>query len=460
MEDLATYRQSLLIYQVAIPFLGLGMGSAILFFLPLEVKRRKAIVLETILVCTFTGFIFATFLWLGGNEFIAKHFDNENLINSLLLISILAIFAAPNIVINPLLVVLNKVTTLSIYQVGTNLCVGIGVIFACVYYGDPLAMVGARVGLLILGALLGLKVIWTFLPKGKAKLSRSSAQELISYGLPLSLSMCVGTLSLQLDKIIVSVKATPETFAIYSNGAMEIPIIGIITSSICLVMLVPFRKHFGENNLDKSKAIYQQVSDKISFILLPVMIYFGLCAKPFILLMYSDKYIESVLPFLLYLLIIPSRTILQGAMAAVGKGKILLRNSIVSLCLNATLTLVLVSYYGYLGAIIATIITLYCWDVVISLREISLSLKCRFIDVYPFDKLIKTIFAALLPAIPTYFILGLLNNLNEILQLIIIGLVYFPLYLLIGIKFKLFSPDVLSYMKVNFNKIKLKLTST
>ena len=146
-------------------------------------------------------------------------------------------------------------------------------------------------------------------------------------------------------------------------------------------------------------------------------------------------------------------------MAAVGKGKILLRNSIVSLCFNVTLTMVLVTYYGYLGAIVATIITLYCWDVFISLRELSLSLKCKFIEVYPYRNLAKIMFTALISAIPTYFIFGFLNSLNEFIQLVIIGLVYFPLYLFIGIKYKLFSQDVLSYIRINSNNLKLKLLS-
>jgi O-antigen/teichoic acid export membrane protein len=173
--------------------------------------------------------------------------------------------------------------------------------------------------------------------------------------------------------------------------------------------------------------------------------------------MYSEKYIESALPFLLYLLIIPSRTLLQGAMAAVGKGKILLRNSVISLVLNGCLTFVLVNQFGYFGAIIATIIVLYCWDVMISLKELSSSLKCKMTELYPKKVFTKLALCSMLSSAPIYPLLFLINKENAFLQLVVVALIYFPLYLLLGIKLKLFSEEMLSFINQNYDKIKLKL---
>lgn len=459
MQELATYRQSLLVFQVATPFIGLGMGSALLYFLPVEIERRKSILIESLLVCTCSGGVIALALYLGGGTLIANTFGNTELSSVLFLIAFLMLFSAPNIVINSFLVVVNKVNTLSVYQVLTNLLVGIGVVVACVYLQDPFWMVAARVALLILGAFIALKIMFSCVTYLPCNPSIKSSTDLISYGLPLSMSMCVGMLTLQLDKIIVSAKTSPELFAIYSNGAMEIPLIGIITSSLCLVMIVPFRKAFSDNALSSCIEIYHKVSEKISFILLPVMMYFALVATPFIIVMYSEKYIESVLPFLLYLLIIPSRTLLQGAMAAVGKGKILLRNSIISLVLNGCLTFVLVNQFGYFGAIIATVVVLYCWDVMISLKELSSSLECKMMELYPKTVFIKLFLCSALSSAPTYILLLLMNKENAFLQLVVAALIYFPLYLLLGIKLKLFSEKMLSFISQNYNKIKLKLRS-
>ena len=457
MQELATYRQSLLLFQVATPFIGLGMGSALLYFLPVETDRRKSILIESLIVCTLSGSVMALAIYLGGGTLIANTFGNAELSNVLFLIAILMLFAAPNIVISSFLVVANKVNTLSVYQVLTNLLVGIGVIVACVYFQDPFWMVAARVALLILGAFIALKIMFSCVTSLPSKPSLKSSTDLISYGLPLSMSMCVGMLTLQLDKIIVSAKTSPELFAIYSNGAMEIPLIGIITSSVCLVMIVPFRKAFSDNELSSCIEIYHKVSEKISFILLPVMTYFALVATPFVIVMYSEKYIESALPFLLYLLIIPSRTLLQGAMAAVGKGKILLRNSVISLVLNGCLTFVLVNQFGYFGAIIATIIVLYCWDVMISLKELSSSLKCKMTELYPKKVFTKLALCSMLSSAPIYPLLFLMSKENAFLQLIVAALIFFPLYLFLGINLNLFSEEMLSFINQNYDKIKLKL---
>ena len=457
MQELATYRQSLLIFQVATPFIGLGIGSALLYFLPVNIEKQKTILIESLIVCTLSGTLFASFINLGGGGIIANAFDNQQLLGTMLSISLLMVCSAPNIVINSFLVVLNKAGTLSIYQVSSNLVVGIGVVLSCIYYKDPFSMVEIRVFLLVLSAFAAMMIMFHFVKGLKGNISYKGCAELVSYGLPLSMSMCVGMLSLQLDKLIVSTKTSPEQFVIYSNGAMEIPLIGVITSSICLVMIVPFRKAFNDSNFEDCIGIYHKVAEKISFILLPVMVYFALLSTPFIIFMYSVKYIDSVFPFLLYLLIIPARSLLQGAMAAVGKGKVLLRNSIISLALNTMLTLILVERYGYLGAIISTIIVIYLWDVSISLKEVSSSLKIKYSELYPFKKILKIFICASFASIPFFVVEFTFQDVNSMLKLIVGATVYFPSYVIVGMKFNLFSEEIKSFIIEKSSDIKSKI---
>ena len=67
---------------------------------------------------------------------------------------------------------------------------------------------------------------------------RKSMTDMLKYAVPLGLAGMISTVMLETNKIIVSAMCTPEEFANYVNGVIEIPLIGIITGSISAVILV------------------------------------------------------------------------------------------------------------------------------------------------------------------------------------------------------------------------------
>lgn len=431
MTELAAYRQTLLTYQIAVPFLGLGLSAAIYFYLPDEKKRRRGIVLDAVLLSALMGMLYSLFIVLGGNHLLAQRFDNPAIAQTLLFMIPLPVFALPAVLVSAVLVVSEKITLLSVFNVVSNLALGLTVVVVCWFSKSPEAMIAARVGVLIFSGIIAIGLMFRYAPKDEWRPKLGNMRAMAAYGFPLSIAMAVGTLSLQLDKLIVSVMSTPELFAIYSNGAMEIPIIGIVTGTISTVMIVDFRRSFSARDYVESKRLYHLVPIKTSLFLFPAMAFLAVCAKPFILVLYSEKYVDSTLPFLLYLLIIPSRTILLGGMAALGKGRIILRNSVVLLAINVALSIPLVSYFGYLGAVWGTIIALYIWGIPSALYEVSRSLQCRFIEMYPWRAVGKNLAWSMVPVFPTFVCLQSLQGALPVTQLFVCFGLYSLIYAII-----------------------------
>jgi len=429
--ELATYRQTMLAYQVAIPLLSLGIPSAIYYFLPTEKTRARGLVVDALIMMVTMGLLYAVFIALGGNHLLAKRFSNPAIVNTLAYLVPLPLIMLPAGLLSSVMVVQDQVNKLTIYNVVSHLVLALGIIAACLVWQTPESMVLTRVGISVVTGLIAVSLILKSLPKDDWHPHLGNIKNIVFFSTPLVLAGAVGSISLQLDKLIVSAMCSPEDFAVYSIGALEIPLIGIITGSISNVMVVDFRKAFATGNHSAALALYRLVPKKSTVFLFPVMVYLALVAKPFIVVLFSEKYVASTLPFMLYLLIIPSRTILLGGMAAVGKNKIILRNMLVTLAFNALLSAILVYALGYIGAVIGTVVTLFFWGIPITLYEIARSLNVSMKQVYPWITVFRTMVFALIPAIPTAATLWLLSNNYYLVQLMVTAIVYALTYLIV-----------------------------
>lgn len=388
--DLATYRQTMLAYDVMIPLLSLGIGSGIYYFLPTEKARVRGIVVDGLVMMAGMGLLYAIFIALGGNHLLAKRFSNPAIVATLAYLVPLPLVMLPAKLLSPVLVVQNQVQKLTAYNVFSSLALATGVITACLVWKSPDAMVLTRVGVSIVAGLMAIGLMLQALPRDGWQPSFASMKKMLAYSIPLVGATALGAISLQLDKLIVSSMCSPEEFAVYSNGAIEIPLIGILTGSIAAVIQPDLRRMVAAGEPLQALALFRQAAEKSAAVLIPVMMFLLISAEPFILTLFSSKYTGSVLPFRLYLLILPVRIVYFGVfMMALGKNKMILYRSMVSLAANLVLSILLVRWLGYIGAILATIVTLYLISCAWNFSVISRSVGCRWWEIVPFKAIFQ-----------------------------------------------------------------------
>lgn len=426
--DLATYRQTLLAYDVAIPLLSLGISSGLYYFLPTEKTRARGVVVDGLLLMAGMGLLYAIFIALGGNHLLAKRFSNPAIVSTLVYLVPLPFIMLPARLLPSVMVVQGEVHKLTIYNVLTSLLLAISLIAACLTWKSPDSMVLVRVGVSLVTGLFAIWMMLQAVPADSWRPSVANMKQMVAYSLPLVGASALATVSLQLDKLLVSSMCTPEQFAVYSNGALEIPLIGMVTGSISNVLVVDFRKAYAAGNYAEALRLYHLVPAKTSLLLFPAMVYLAVAAKPFIRVLFSEKYAASSTVFLVYLLMVPYRTILLGGLAAAGKSKIVFRNSAVGLVINFTLSVVLVHFMGYIGAVIGTVVAIGIWGFPMALYEIGRSVHASLWAVYPWKIAGKNLLLALLAAIPALIALWLSRNTLQIVQLAVSALCYAATY--------------------------------
>jgi O-antigen/teichoic acid export membrane protein len=215
----------------------LGLPQALYYFIPRERGRARGILLENILVLGALGAVFSLFLFFGGNRLLAWRFNNPALIHTMLILALYPLFMLPTEALGACLMAQDRVRQVATYNVFSKLVALAVILIASFIWRTPAAAIGAAVcaAAVVLAPAIVLMMRATAGSGDAYSLAGMKSQ--MKFSVPLGLAGMVGGIAYSVDKVIVSSLCSPQDFAIYANGAVEIPLIAVVTGSITAVLL-------------------------------------------------------------------------------------------------------------------------------------------------------------------------------------------------------------------------------
>lgn len=387
-EDVAAYRQTFLAYAAIAPFLSMGIGQGMYYFLPAEKKRIRGRVLDGIAVLGFSAFLFSLFIAFGGNELLASRFKNPKVAGMLIWLIPYAFLTLPANASGSVFVATDHVKLQSLFAVTRQLFIGISTLIPLVLWETcEAAMLGNIAASMLMGvAAIHLMIRCT--PKDSTSPSLRDSVELVKFTIPLAMGTMIGMVFIQLDKVIVSLLCSPDEFAIYSTGAFEIPLASMITGAIVSVTLADMRKATAVGNMNDALALFQLTAKKSCLVIFPAALFFMVASDSFIQLLFTKEYAASAIPFRWYLCLLPVRVIVFGSLIiSLGRNDFILFRSVIALLINISLSVLFVWHFGAWGAVAATVLTVYCWVVPSSIYVISKEVGESFYEIIPIKDL-------------------------------------------------------------------------
>jgi len=402
-EDLATYRQTLLVYQFLAPVLTLGLPTALYYFLPREQGRERSLVLTAVLALAGLGVLFSLFVLAGGATLLAKHFNNPGLAHTLRWFALYPVFALPLLALDACLVSRERVLWLTVFNVASRVLMMGALVAVCLWTRRPEALVLTHT--VAMACILGpaLALMWRACPPASGTFQPNLLRAMMRYGLPLGAAGILGAMTLQLPGVVVSTMCTPREFAVYSVGAFELPLIGIVTGSIATVLLADMSRLCSEGRKEEALRLFQTGALRSAVLLFPAMIFLMAAAEPLMVGLFSETYRDSAIPFRLYLLTLPVRIVFWGSiLAAAGLNNAILLRSIGDLACTAAFAVLCVHWLGYYGAVVGLLCALYIWSTPFALFRVAKEFRCPPIRVLPLRQLSSILLCALLGALPVY----------------------------------------------------------
>lgn len=363
-SDYGTYRQIWLIITILPQILLMGIPTSINFFLAGESKERQRFYLSQTLLITFALSLLLTSSIALFQGKIGIFFNNPDLpkyINPVLI----ALFAAPFFYLyQPALVAVHKVKSsvwLSIAQFsGLLLFVG-----AAILISGNIWMLYISISLFSILLLLAILINFYSTFDGFTwKMETAAIKRQLIYSIPLGLALTAELINKFTDKLIIGHFFDPERFAVYANGALTLPFVGYISGSAVAILIPEFVKFYKSAQYGEISRIWQKSISLTSYLIMPFTVFSLFFAKEIIVLMFSEKYLESWTFFFLYSLILPLRvTIFHSILSSIDKNRIIFNFMISGLILNLIISLVLVKTIGMIGPTVGTVISTYLIEI-------------------------------------------------------------------------------------------------
>lgn len=355
-EQYGAYQQVWLLYFTALPFASAGLPASVAYFVPqLDRRGQKTLIVQTAFLLACGGFVIAT-CTLFSADFVGTQLASNELDELLRAFFVFPIFALPLLFVDALLVAIQRAPAAATFTVITSL-LQFGAVVIPISLGFDLRTafycIDAAVIVRLLGVGLYLQRLYRDVP---LVLNLGFLGRQLKYALPLGISAVVGHLSLQLGRLFVAWRFSPAQYAVYVNGAMDIPFVSIIPAAVMTVVTPEMVRLHRAGQLREILEMWHSATRKVSVIFFPLTSFLLLFGTDAIVVLFSPRYAESSQIFRICVLILPLRVTVYGALLmASGRSGAVFAGSVLSLAVTALLCYLLIPILGVPGAAIATV---------------------------------------------------------------------------------------------------------
>lgn len=450
-ETFGTYQQVMLVYFLLAGVFTIQIESSLYYFIPKYGKeKQRELISQTLVVTGIISCLIGFAMYLSADIF-AHRFQNPDLGSLIRIYAFFPFFERVIHLLPAFLISLDKAILSGLYStLSTALMItGVVIIFA-LGYGISAALI-SNILIAAIFAFVGIIIMLRLSPLGKWHINKVMLFEQWNYCWPLMLTTTIGIINLKLDGLLISSYFPKEVYAVYSMGAMELPIIALFTASLSSAIMPNMVVEADSGRLKNTLNIWHEASRKNSLIIFPTFFFFLVCGHDFIILLYTQDYSKAAWPFLIYLARLPIRVAIYSAIfRAIGYTKPILFSALLDLFVNfiVSITLLLAGKHGFLSYIGPSIGTFFGTVVSVTYLLILLSRKINIclLEVMRWKELGRVLLLSLLCGSVLYLTpVSIGNPLYGMVARFIIYVVIFTLSLLIT---KSLHPDELEILLI------------
>jgi O-antigen/teichoic acid export membrane protein len=435
-ENYASYKQVFIIIKLATPFLVLGLRQTLFFYIPRDISNARKYLHINLTASLFLAVLFSVLFYFFQDQIIS-YFKNPLLALILPFIGIYFFFGLALPTFDTVFVCLKQTKQLMLYSSASKFVLLLGVIML-VFLGFKNfdSFVKLQFALSVLFFVIGYYWISRLTIPTSESFAFRDVYAHIKFSIPLGVSVIMSALAYNLDKLIVVGTATQKEFAIYANGAMEIPLLGIVTGTLVSVLLPEFARNAQDKNFSKIIELWNYKLSKTAIVIFPVFAFLMVYAEEFMVTLYGPKYEESAVVFRIFLLLLPLRIAnYESIFVAFGKNKLILFRTALEIVFLIVLAYILNKIIGFYGVAWAFVLVTLVWSLAYNFFTIARLLNCKILNLLPLQDFKNIVISLLLPCILIVFFkrIELMHSLKIALAFIIFTSLLLMFYHVLGI---------------------------
>jgi O-antigen/teichoic acid export membrane protein len=396
------YKQLFLVYLTFYTLAQIGVAESLYYFLPLHPERAGRLVANALSVLGASALVCVAAFTFGrvpiaravGNEALAPYVPLLGLFLGLMLLT-----AALEI----------TMISRSRYRWACASYVGSDVVRAALLIGPVLAGAGIR-GLLwgaIASAVLRIAAAAFYLRQefpGTLAADAALRSTQLAYALPFALAVLIELTQATLHQYVVSNRFDAATFALYSVGCLQIPIVDLLAGPAGNLMMVRMAEARRRGDDAAFRASFQETTRKLALFFFPLFGLLVVGARDLIVLLFTSTYAAAAPIFRIWCLSV-LLVVLQtdGLMRALAETRFLVVVNVVRLVLIVALVGPLLSAFGLPGPVVATLLAVGVAKVMMLARYRS-RLSLRVSELLPWGGLLRIALPATAAALGAYVV--------------------------------------------------------
>lgn len=292
--EFGSYKQAFLLIGTAVAILPFGFGMSTFYFLPREdnPKTKNQLIFNVVLFNLVVGLAAFLVLWTSSDLF-SRLFHDSHLVGLEALIGSVILFWLFSSFLETIAVANQEAKVSTVFILGAQLSKALLLVGAATFFGTVWSLIIAA---LIHAIIQTVVLLWYLHVRFKGfwfSFSWPVLRTQISYVLPYSLTALLFTAQTDLHSYFVANHYNAATFAIYSVGCMQLPLIGILSDSLASVMIPRLSILQKENNRHEIVRLMTGVMRKLAFVHFPLYAFLMVSGKEFIRWLFTDAYVGS-----------------------------------------------------------------------------------------------------------------------------------------------------------------------
>lgn len=431
LEEYGTFSQIMLTINLIVAIIMMGLPNSINYFLASsnDSKESQQFLSTFYTLSTLLCVVIGVFLAIC-SPWVVVYFDNPEIKEYVYFMAIFPWCCVITGSISNVLVVYGKTILLTIYNIVSLLITLAAVVLVEIVGWSFKEYMVLYLLVNVFMTLWAYLIVWREAGTLKIYFDYTLIKKIIRYSVPIGLANIVGTLSLEVDKLVVARLFNTETLAYYTNAAKELPFT-IVATSLSAVLLPQIVRLLNEKEDAKAISLWKTTIE-LSYIFMSFIVTALIVFAPQIMtLLYSEKYLPGLGVFRVYSLVLLLRITYFGmVLTAKGYTKPIFYVSIFSLFLNTVLDVLLYFIFGLVGPAIATFISIFI--VAFVLLKITSNLESvSIMELLPLKRIIQHSIINVIWGILVYVFLALFNigvSSKEIMGCILLGIIITALY--------------------------------
>lgn len=378
-DDYGTYGQVLLVGEVALLLFSLGLGQVI--FIQFADKEQKD---DDVFMTNFlTNLMLGVTLILGtlllSNQ-IGATFHNAQLVKLIRIYGISLVFQLIVGSLDSGLIHFNKVKQMVLIEVITNV-LRISSLFIAIWFFDSLELV-----FLLLTSVWFvhfLLKLW-FIPREvrSGRLRKMLFYKQFQVGVPLGVTALVSVMFKRTDGIMISNMLSTTDYAVFRMGAIEVPFLYTIFGAVTTIIMPEVTRLYADRKVDEIITLKRKVIRNTVALIYPTLIFVLIFSFPLLRMYLGKEYESSAWVFLTYNFVMFIRVNdYRDILIAGSRTRLIMNIVLMAFILNIVLNYFLITVYGYMGSVFASVFCFYLLAItflIITIRFVHTKMSSLF----------------------------------------------------------------------------------